>query len=80
MMIWFQIYIKDNQPKETMKQVDEYISTHFPAAFAAPDGTPIITKNGNYEVRLFMSEYLEILKKLLTENYGLEIVEIVENK
>lgn len=81
---WFQLYVK--APKgsgyttpRAMKRIDDHLVAQTPASFVAPDGLPVQSADGTWEVRVLDESALGFVKYILTQHYGLEIVREVEN-
>ena len=74
MSAWVQLYIKTDRTPQQLLRV-EPILMRFAATFVAPDGLPIQTKEGLYEVRVFdVGRHLRFVEKILADE-GLTIAE-----
>ncbi|MEK7543730.1 MAG: hypothetical protein AAB557_02585 [Patescibacteria group bacterium] len=62
-----------------MKRIDDYLISKTPASFVAPTGLPEQGEDGTWEIRVHQQSALVLVKRILTEHYGLEIVREVEN-
>lgn len=84
---WFQLFIQAPEGNgyttpQAMKRVDDHLVQLTPASFVAPppEGLPVQRKDGTWEVRVHDEGALFIVKGILTEHYGLEIVREKANK
>jgi len=69
---WVQLYIKTERTPEQLQRVEPLLM-RFTAAFVAPDGLPIQTKDGMYEIRVFEPALsLRFVERLL-DDQGLTI-------
>ena len=80
---WFQLFVRGINPEadspQAMKRVDDTLTGRIPAAFVAPDGLPIRTRAGLFEVRVFQRDALSFARTILTQHHDLEIVEEIKN-
>ena len=80
---WYQIYVTaSNKESEQamMNRADDLLTTRFSAAFVAPDGAPKRNADGNYEVRVFDPRILPMIKGILVQHCGFEIVNVIERE
>ena len=81
---WYQIYVKgksaDANSPQMMKRVDNTLTSRFPAFFVELDGLPVLQPDGTFEVRCLLEADLSMIKRVLTDHHGLEIVSILENE
>ena len=68
---WVQLYIKTTRTPQQLQRVEPLLM-RFAAAFVAPDGLPIQTKEDMYEVRVFDVAQTRIIERLLADQ-GLTI-------
>ena len=81
-MSWLQMYVKAPEGSgyttpHAMKRVDDHLTQQFPAAFCCPEDLPIQEADGTWEVRIFDASndlIVRIVKRILTDHYGLKIV------
>lgn len=81
--MWIQLFVKapsgnGYQTPRAMQRVDEHLTGLFAAAFCCPAGLPVQEPDGTWEVRVFMPDQAELVKMMLTNHYGLEVVREVE--
>ncbi len=75
---WVQLYIQtDRTPQQLLRL--EPLLMRFGAAFVAPDGLPICTKEGAYEVRVFDMTGSRFVERLLADE-GLTIASREEHR
>jgi len=88
-MRWLQLYVKAPEGNgyttpEAMRRVDDHLTQMFPASLCCPppEGMPVQEADGTWEVRILdVSNALTVsmVKRTLTNHYGLEIVREVPN-
>jgi hypothetical protein len=86
-MTWLQMWVKappgnGYTTPEAMSRVDDHLTQQFPATMCRPEKLPVQETDGTWEVRIFDANPLIIrmVKGILTEHYGLEIVREVTHK
>jgi hypothetical protein len=65
---------KDNP--NLMKRVDEHVNMHC-AIFKASKGLPIQEEDGTWELRVLNPSMASVIKGILTDHYGFEVVSAV---
>ena len=81
---WYQLFViapegNGYTTAEAMSHVNDHIMNLFPAMFVSPDCWPIQNSDGTWEVRVLDENALSLVKSVLTDHYGLEIVRQQEN-
>ncbi len=84
-MAWHQLYVKAPEGNgyttaEAMKRIDDHLMQMTPASFVAPDGLPIKGADDTWEIRVMTTAALDLVKSILTDHYGLEIIREVKNE
>ena len=80
-MALVQLYVKAPQGNgyttpEAMKRVDDHLTHSFPAMMhcPAPSGLPVQETDGTWQIRVLDPKAVGIVKRVLSQHYGLEIV------
>jgi hypothetical protein len=76
---WIDLYVKapagnGYTTPQAMKRVDDHLVQSTPSSFKAPNGLPVQETDGTWEVRVYIESALGLVKSILTQHYGLEII------